>query len=57
MLEADPHTIRQAIAKYYADAPPRPVPKRMAGLPDVAPGWIPGAAVPKVGEAAVPRVG
>jgi len=57
VLEADPHTIRQAIAKYYADAPPRPVPKRMAGVPDVGPGWIPGAAVPKVGEAAVPRVG
>ena len=47
VLEGTPQGTRAAIAKY--SPAPQP-PRRDARLRDVGPGWIPGAAVPKVGE-------
>lgn len=54
VLEGTPQGIRQVIAKYSTASQP---PKRLAGLRDVGPGWIPGAAVPRVGEIKTSRVG
>ena len=52
LLEGTPQSCRQAMEKYWAATSKSPtrVPKRARGVPDVGPGWIPGAAVPKVGE-------
>ena len=54
VLEGTPQGIRQALAKYSTASQP---PKRLARLRDVGPGWIPGAAVPRVGEIKTSRVG
>ena len=52
LLEGTPQSCRQAMEKYWAATSKSPsrVPKPVKGVPDVGPGWIPGAAVPKVGE-------
>jgi hypothetical protein len=47
VLEGTPQGIREAIAKY--SPAPQP-PRRDAGLRDVGPGWIPGAAVSKLAD-------
>ena len=58
VLEGTPQGIRQAIAKYStASQPAKRLPRRAVGVPDVGPGWIPGAAVPKVGEIKTSLVG
>ena len=52
VLEGSLETIRAAVAKYRTQSEATDRAKRLPqlapGMPDVGPGWIPGACVPKV---------